>query len=66
MGCFVFLCLSVRVLGDVFVWADVCVGCVCVCVCVCVRLVSSARLRACAFLSGVPSQILVNVVVQLR
>ena len=59
MGCFVFLCLSVRVLGDVFVCAYVSV------VCVCVRLVSSARLLACAFLSGVPSQILVSVVVQL-
>ena len=56
----------------VFVPKCACVGgCVClgVCVrwvCVCVRLVSSARLLACAFLSGVPSQILVNVVVQLR
>ena len=62
MGCFVFLCLSVHVLGDVFVCAYVSVVCVCVCVC----LVSSARLLACAFLTGVRSQILVNVVVQLR
>ena len=56
----------------VFVPKCACVGgCVCLCVCVrrvcvCVRLVSSARLLACAFLSGVPSQILVSVVVQLR